>query len=417
MKKLTAFILSILMLLCAAIPAIAAGYDLNEAKKSVVRIVTEYTVVDTSSVEYGKTFYGTGSGFCIGKLEDKTVDYVVTAAHVAMRNLDSGTMSVPTTVTKKTDGSIGYVEVRVDSMVVLLDDIDHYERAQFVSCLPEADVALLRLNSAIPSRRPAVLSDRTDFELNEELTTMGFPSASEDNLSVEATRDMISGTNNVSVNKGTFTVLDRHANTHQGDQITTNALMSPGVSGGPLLDNKGYVVGVCIAGSRENQNVNYAVTTGEVLKLLRTITDTRYEVGPLKEPGLSTTMIIIIAAAAAVIIALVVMIIVSANGKKNNRTLVFPSLGGKTVQLKKGSPVVIGRDPARCQVVYPKATNGVSGVHCTITFDGTQVLVADNGSSYGTFVGGQKVEPGKPVVMHRGQEVAFGSEKNNADLH
>ena len=144
MKKLTAFILSILMLLCAAIPAIAAGYDLNEAKKSVVRIVTEYTVVDTSSVEYGKTFYGTGSGFCIGKLEDKTVDYVVTAAHVAMRNLDSGTMSVPTTVTKKTDGSIGYVEVRVDSMVVLLDDIDHYERAQFVSCLPEADVALLR---------------------------------------------------------------------------------------------------------------------------------------------------------------------------------------------------------------------------------------------------------------------------------
>ena len=32
-------------------------------------------------------------------------------------------------------------------------------------------------------------------------------------------------------------------------------------------------------------------------------------------------------------------------------------------------------------------------------FDGTKVTVADNGSSYGTTVGGAKVEPGKPVIM------------------
>ena len=53
----------------------------------------------------------------------------------------------------------------------------------------------------------------------------------------------------------------------------------------------------------------------------------------------------------------------------------------------------------------------------TITYDGNQVTVADNGSSYGTFVGGQKVEPGKPMVMHRGQEVTFGSDSNSAALH
>ena len=106
------------------------------------------------------------------------------------------------------------------------------------------------------------------------------------------------------------------------------------------------------------------------------------------------------------------------HGKKNSRTLVFGGvLGGKTVPLKKGSPIVVGRDPNRCQVVYPKDTNGVSSVHCTITYDGKEVTVADNGSSYGTFVGGQKVEPGRPAVMHRGQAVTFGSEKNSADLH
>ena len=46
-----------------------------------------------------------------------------------------------------------------------------------------------------------------------------------------------------------------------------------------------------------------------------------------------------------------------------------------------------------------------------------EILVADNGSIYGTTVGGTKVEPGKPMVMHRGQEVIFGSDKNKAELH
>ncbi len=417
MKKIAALVLTVVLLVCVSVSALAANYDLNEAKKSVVRIVTEYTVIDTSAADYGTTYYSTGSGFAVGRLDSQTVDYIVTAGHVVNRNIRSGSMGTPTTLSNKKDGSIGYVAVQVDKIYVLLDDIDHYEAAQFVQCLPEADVALLRLNTPTNLRRPAVLINKTEFAINEPLTTMGFPSASEHNLSQESIGDLISSTDRVSVNQGTFTTLDRHSYTHAGDQITTNAAMSSGVSGGPLLDNDGYVVGVCVAGSTESQNANYAITTGEVLKLLGSVNDAQYELGPISK-GLSTTMLIIIAAAAVVIIALILLIIFSAKSKKNVRNLVFNgAMSGKTVNLKKGTPVVIGRDPSRCQVVYPKNTSGVSSVHCTITFDGTQVLVADNGSSYGTFVGGQKVEPGKPVVMHRGQEVTFGSDKNGAELH
>ncbi len=417
MKKLGAIILAVALLLCAAFPAMAADYGLEEAKKSVVRIVTQYTVADDQAVDNGQTYFSTGSGFAIGKLSNSTVDYIVTAGHVVCRSPHSGNVSATMVPSVKKDGSVGYVNVNVDKIVVLLDDIDHFVSAQFVQVHTYADVALIRLNTSVPNRRPAVLIDKTDFAINEQLTTMGFPAASEHNLSESAIRELISDTAHVSVNQGTFSVLDRHATTQTGDQITTNAMMSGGTSGGPLVDSDGYVVGVCIAGSTENQNANYAVTTGEVLKLIRSVTDAAYELGPIKG-GLSTTMLIIIAAGAAVVILLIVLILLSTRGKKNKRTLVFGGImGGKTVNLKKGQPLVIGRDPGRCQVVYPKDTSGVSGVHCTVTFDGKQVLVADNGSSYGTFVGGVKVEPGKPAVIHRGQEMTFGSAKNAAELH
>ena len=122
--------------------------------------------------------------------------------------------------------------------------------------------------------------------------------------------------------------------------------------------------------------------------------------------------------AGAVIILLIVLIIISANGKNSKRVLTFGGvLNGRNVPLKKGASVIIGRDPAKCTVIYPKDTAGVSGIHCTITFNGKTVVVADNGSSFGTYIGGVRVEPGRPVEAHRGQEITFGSGSQSAVLH
>ncbi|MBQ8074065.1 MAG: FHA domain-containing protein [Clostridia bacterium] len=417
MKKLVALILTVALALCAAVPALAAKYDINEAKKSVVRIVVEYKINDDRAEQNGMVNYMTGSGFALGKLEDSTVEFIATAGHVIGRNFESGTVDTTTSLELLKDGSVGFVKIDVNGIYVLLDDIDHYVQARYERALPTADVALIRLNTSVPNRRPAVLTNRTEFELGEQLTAMGFTSAASDNLDMTALKNLISGTDQVSVQPCNFSMFDVNASTQAGDQITVTGTASGGISGGPLVDKNGYVVGVNVSSSVRNNNMNYAVTTGELLKLLAASTDVKYELGPVKEEGLSTTMIIIIAAAGVAIIALILSIILTSRGKKNSRTLVFgASMGGKTVPLKKNSPVVIGRDPNRCQVVYPKTAPGVSSVHCTITFDGNQVLVADNGSSYGTFVGGEKVEPGKPMVMHRGQEVSFGSDKNTAAL-
>lgn len=416
MKKILAFLLSLMLIVCGILPAFAADYNINNAKSSVVRIVTYYTVTDENYPALkGVQMYSIGSGFALGMADDTQARYVATAGHVIKHDPKSPD------VNQEMAGlwignSYVYVKVHVDEIHVLVTDVTGYVMANVENYSTRADVAVLRLNDLIP-RTPAILLDKKDFQINEQLTSMGFPGASEDNLTHEVSDQLLSTTDRVSTNTGNFTSWDGHSTTRYGDQITTTAEMSAGMSGGPLVTAEGYVVGVCVSGSVNSENVNYAVAADELIMLLGGITELHWQKGPIQK-GLSTTAVIIIAAGIVLAGILLSVIIAGSKKKKNARTLVLGGvLAGKSVPLKKGVPVVIGRDPNRCQVIYPKDTAGVSSVHCTITFDGNQVTVADNGSSYGTLVGGTKVEPGRPMVMHRGQEVTFGSGKNTAELH
>lgn len=416
MKKILSFVLILMLLVGCAVSAFAVTYDINTAKSSVVRIVTYYTVIDENYPDLiGLQSYAIGSGFAIGKAGDTSCRYIATAGHVVMHDPDSPDINQEM-LGVYIDGQLIYLKVHVDDIHVLVTDITSYIRANIENFSGRADVAVLHLNEAIP-RSAAVIYDRKDFQINEQLTAMGFPAASESNLANEVTDQLVATTEKVSTNTGNFTNWDGHSSTRKGDQITTTAEMSAGISGGPLVDKEGYVVGVCVSGSTRSQNVNYAVAADELKMLLGGITELDWSEGKVQQ-GLNTTSIILIAAGAVVAALLIALIIASTKGKKNSRTLVMTgSMAGKSLPLRKGVPVVVGRDPNRCQVVYPKDAAGVSSVHCTITFDGNEVTVADNGSSYGTFVGGTKVEPGKPMVMHRGQEVTFGSNKNSAELH
>ena len=416
MKKVLSFVLILMLLVCSTVSAFAVTYDINTAKSSVVRIVTYFTVTDENYPDLvGLQSVSVGSGFAIGKAGDTSCSYVATAGHVVMHDPDSPNINAEM-LGVRIDDQYFFLKVHVDDIHVLVTDVSSYIRANLENYSPRADVAVLHLNEPIP-RSAAVIYDKKDFEVNEQMTAMGFPAASESNLTSEVNDQLVSTTEKVSTNTGNFTSWDGHAYTQKGDQITTTAEMSAGISGGPLVDKDGYVIGVCVSYSARSQNANYAVAADELKALLGGITQCQWTEGPLQQ-GLNTTSIILIVAGVVIAGLLVALIIGSSKGKKNSRTLVMTgSMAGKSLPLRKGVPVVVGRDPNRCQVVYPKDTAGVSSVHCTITFDGNEVTVADNGSSYGTFVGGTKVEPGKPMVIHRGQEVTFGSDKNSAELH
>lgn len=58
---------------------------------------------------------------------------------------------------------------------------------------------------------------------------------------------------------------------------------------------------------------------------------------------------------------------------------------GKSIDLTQGK-IIIGRDPQRCNLVFPAETPGISAVHCEISFMGGAFLLRDLGSTYGTFL-------------------------------
>ena len=83
------------------------------------------------------------------------------------------------------------------------------------------------------------------------------------------------------------------------------------------------------------------------------------------------------------------------------------ALAGRDFTLK--GKLVIGRDPARCDVVFPKDVTGVSRIHCTICYTERGVTVRDENSSYGTFMDGKRITAGEDVPFHRGHKLGIGS--------
>ena len=85
--------------------------------------------------------------------------------------------------------------------------------------------------------------------------------------------------------------------------------------------------------------------------------------------------------------------------------------GGKTFPVGK-APVMIGRDAA----VFQEGTPGVSGKHCTVSYDSStqEFTLTDLKSSFGTFLlrSGQKLNSNEPVKLRPGESFYVGDKAN-----
>lgn len=91
-----------------------------------------------------------------------------------------------------------------------------------------------------------------------------------------------------------------------------------------------------------------------------------------------------------------------------------PQHNGLEVSVGSGK-VLIGRDPAVCQIVFRDRTPGVSGHHCLVSFDAArrEFVLIDLKSSYGTFVGnGQRIVPETPYYLKPGESFFVGERAN-----
>lgn len=74
--------------------------------------------------------------------------------------------------------------------------------------------------------------------------------------------------------------------------------------------------------------------------------------------------------------------------------------------------MVLGRDAQRCDLVFPAKADGISGVHCMVTIDGSTIWLKDLGSTYGTYTaGGRRLAANEAVNLRVGERFWLGSEK------
>jgi len=104
----------------------------------------------------------------------------------------------------------------------------------------DADLAVLRVTrSGLP---PLPIAPPETTRVGDEILVMGYPLAS------------ILGAYEVTVTRGIVSAL----RTDLG-MIQVDAAMNPGVSGGPVVNARGEVIGVAVSGLRTGQQVNFAV--------------------------------------------------------------------------------------------------------------------------------------------------------------
>ena len=78
-----------------------------------------------------------------------------------------------------------------------------------------------------------------------------------------------------------------------------------------------------------------------------------------------------------------------------------------------GNGIIIGRDPARCSLIFPADTPGVSACHCELRAVSQGVMLTDKGSSYGTFLeNGMRLTPNQPYTLQKAEGFYLADGKN-----
>lgn len=446
--KLTAILTAALMTL-ASLSLSASAKTANEAKNSVVYIESTFTSQSDRDLIFqgvygdpnefywlhsGETVYSRGSGFAIGEVGED-VSYIVTNAHVVLDDTAEGIKSLdPLNKTLNLSNKKAN-EVRVYFSYGAND----YMRAQIYMVNEEKDICILKLPQPTDKREPLVICKSSEVDMDDDFSALGFPADSDwymDNTSLSYDADDVSRTSGSISRKST-----------DSDGIEVYLLdmnISPGNSGGALVNSKGEVVGIPtykIGGSK-----NYAIVIDELLNLINrdtipyTLSNevndvsanapeeteaaeavTEASAAPKEENNSNTLIIVIIIAAAVVVAAAAVVVVVVKGSKKGTpaapaapqqHTPVITGIKGFMTgrSFTVAGSVIIGRNAQKCTVCYPVDAQGISGVHCEVRQFGNEYQLVDLGSSCGTFLpDGQRLVPNVPVTLKNGMFFCLGS--------
>ena len=421
-KRIVSLFLALMLLLSLTACAKDPGEIAKDAREGVVRIL----VLDVEG------YYWCGSGFGVGEVGEPT-EYFVTNWHVINPEASNGYCYEALKVWIMKNNSA------VDNGIV--------DETQLIPCKiiyggPDTgfpDVAIIKAAEAPEDRVALPIFSGDDYvESGDTVYALGYPAANDVIEQSTYGSSMVAEVEDCSITRGIVSRRTKSGTFGDTKVIQHDARISGGNSGGPLINEKGQVVGLNTYGITEN-DASVAVDITYVIDALD-----EYDVYH-EDLSFNTTLIAIIAGIAAlIVIVVVVIIVVSSKSKKKPEPAPMPvppvssapaftpvgqppmqppvSDGRPRLQCKAGAfvgkrfslenSVRIGRDPGKNDLVFPANTQGVSGVHCVLMVDGNTVWLKDLGSTYGTYIaGGRRLAANEAVQLHMGDQFWLGSEK------
>lgn len=446
-KKWTALIVILIIAFGMLIPA-QAEEEASDVRHSVAVVSVYYSLLEQSSeIEVDK-----GSGFFIGHLEENP-EYLITNHHVIKKYLQAGSGEIVEGFLdeemnfseEETENSIFVKKLRATIKVYF--NSTEYMEAYMVAYDELKDFAILKLEAPTDQRRALKICEPDDNMVGKAVRVVGYPGVS-DNQEYESTSKW--SEKDASITAGTISRL--LTITGKGVRaIQTDALIQHGHSGGPLINENNAVVGVNSWGltsvttqgtvTTEIEEVNYALDIREIIPVLEQHgieydRDDPYDPDHRDDPDpVPDNNIIFIAVAVIAVIAVGMTLILikrkstSAQNKEDkkesdskqqqfSKTPVVISLSPQHSGMRlslKNRQVVIGRDASICTLVYEEGTAGVSGKHCSLTWDETsgEFILTDLNSTYGTFLyTGKRMDAGIPYHLKAGESFYLGDSKN-----
>lgn len=422
------------------IQAQASGFK-AEVRESVVVVGTVLSVAQSDYEE----LVGWGTGFFIGDPKED-VQYLITNHHVVEDYLLNGRGEY--IETQLADGS--YIMVKLKIRVYF--DSKDYEEAYVIDYNETKDIALLRLARETDERKALPICSPKDDMIGSTIYCVGYPGLSQNEI-IDPTSSW--GKTDVSVTTGTVSRFVTTSGTGV-QRIQTDAAIQQGNSGGPMVNGNGSVIGVNTMYIYSESEINYyAVSIDEVVSMLKANGITYVTEDDVKKSKLSVDpkiLIVIGAVAAVLIVAVVILAVVGKKKKKSEAASAAASGAGSTAPAQMPlqtnavpipaqpvpparkamvrsmsaqhngasypigtTPILVGRDAANCTIVYREGTPGVSGRHCSISWDPNteEFLITDLRSTYGTFLmNGQRLQPNVPYRCRAGESIYVGEATN-----